>query len=1192
MDEIKPSSLEPFLTFWELSLKGEASLFPDGSEGESFFTVPPTLFLESALDRSVVQKIFSGRKSETQNLVLYCGNFSKEKYDGDRSQPHSYFAFAIPIKVSSSGFVTLPSTAPFIQSSLVESRVSELSNGRFTITDTNKIDAFLSQNPPPKSGNLNVYLDYLEHMAEQCCQDFLRSNPIYKATRKVVLSLPKYTPNTILEQVYQDVAASKAAGGGLPLLENMVGQLEGKLPTALPLNENELLARRCGHMSTAHSLADGQRLALTNALNLPDGQILAINGPPGTGKTTLLQSLVASTWVQAAIEGRHSPPLTIVCSTNNQAVTNVLKSFSTVEDRPGSPFKGRWIDGLTGYGIYLKPGEQTEYFDLLDVEALEQSTPGTIKDAFLSHFKRCFNRTDECSIDDAVVIMNQALLKGWGLLSGIESKVEFYSSASVEIAKLESEGVHGQRSPESMRKMAAIFREKVDAYTLGKREWDHLSIKYSMTNLSLRANKIELMRSELLEIASRYELTELLEPFSTDEGVLSASECFDNCMSVCQSYKKDLEEGEHRLTSLKSRLSDVTSDLIEFGRRIGVSDPELIEISKLDARADTYIREPLFKLASHYWEGRWIQEMDSSLWAGRVDRTYGGRPHSQAEVLKILRRRAMLTPCMVSTFHSLPRNFQYKNRLEAGLVFNEIDNFIVDEAGQTTPEVGATGLAFAKRAFAVGDIFQISPIFNTTESLDIYNGMEVGVLSNPSIKSTTFQQLSRSGFLAHNGSLMKMAQYCSPISQPGVALAGVNLLEHRRGYDEIISFCNELCYEGKLIALRGPKPPTPEGHLPLPALGFANIPGKSTTTKQGSRINELEAKILARWIGDHAASLVRLTGKALSEAVAVVTPFKAQADLIQTLVNKEISARVPLLSSLYQEMGILDQNQDQYRLTIGTTHALQGAERQIVLFSPVYSKHDKTKEFFFDEDPSLLNVAISRAKDSFIVFGDVSIFDLKVGKPSHLLGQHLRKSQVAEIVLPREALLRDDMCNDASKRPPQFISDLKGHRETLRRSFELAQRELIIVSPWVTRAALHADDILASMENAVSRGVSVQLYIGEDMNLENYNEDEFKLLLNDLRSTGANVTLVNKMHQKVIYIDDEIMVAGSFNWLSSSRTDQYKLMEKSIVYFSDQVSLEKQADLGVLSQLTSKNQRMETCASPSESGGVMSPLAR
>lgn len=1174
MNPHNPPSLDQLLTFWELSLKGEASLFPEGAEGDSFFVLPPALILGNAIDRSLVQKVFNGKKAENQNCVLYAGNFAKEKYDGDRSQPHSFFAFAIPIKVSSGGFITLPTAPPFIQSSLVQTSSSEHASGRFTITDSHKVRSFLDLNPLPANVGLKEYIDFLQNMVEECCEDFLTANPIYKPTSKTILSVAKHTPNTILEHVYQELVSLKTGGGSLPLLENSVRQISSQSPHESPLNENELLAARCGHMSTNHSLSDGQRLALTNALNSKDGQMLAINGPPGTGKTTLLQSLVSSIWVQAAVEGKATPPLTVVCSTNNQAVTNVLKSFSSVEDRPGSPFKGRWIDGVSGYGIYLKPGESTEYFDLLDTEKLEQSDAETIKKTFLGHFRRCFNRAEQCTVDDAVVIMHQALLKGWGLLSGIESKVEFYSSASVEIAKLESEGVHGQKSPEAMRKMAAIFREKVDAYNLGKREWEHLSIKYSVTNLSLRSNKLDLMRTDLLDIAGRYELNELLEPFATDEGVLTASECFDNCIAVCQAYKQALEEGESKLTSLRAKLSDVTNDLIEFGRKIGVPDPELIEINKLDARADTYIREPLFKLASHYWEGRWIQEMDSSVWAGRIDRTFGGRPHSQAEVLKILRRRAMLTPCMVSTFHSLPRNFQFKNRLESGLVFNEIDNLIVDEAGQTTPEVGAVGLALAKRAFAVGDVYQIAPIFNTTESLDLYNGVESGLISDSVTKEPIFELLSESGFLSHNGSLMKMAQACSSIKQPGQKSPGVNLLEHRRGYDEIISFCNELCYESKLIPLRGPKPPTIEGHLPLPPLGFANIPGKSSVTRQGSRVNELEAKILARWIGDHASSLVRLTGKALSEAVAVVTPFKGQAELIQSLVNKEISARQPLLSSLYKEMGIQSQDDEGSKITIGTTHSLQGAERQIILFSPVYSKHDKAKEFFFDEDPSLLNVAVSRAKDAFIVFGDASIFDLKPGKPSFLLGEHLRKSPNSEILLPREALLRDDMCNEKSKRPPQFISDLKGHRETLRRSFELAQRDLVIVSPWVTKAALQADDILASIAGAVARGVGVRLFIGEDMNLENYTETEFISLLNDLRATGAHVTLVNKMHQKVIYIDEEVMVAGSFNWLSSSRTDQFKLMEKSIVYFSELVALEKNADLDVLAQLTSENQRI------------------
>jgi superfamily I DNA and/or RNA helicase len=78
-------------------------------------------------------------------------------------------------------------------------------------------------------------------------------------------------------------------------------------------------------------------------------------------------------------------------------------------------------------------------------------------------------------------------------------------------------------------------------------------------------------------------------------------------------------------------------------------------------------------------------------------------------------------------------------------------------------------------------------------------------------------------------------------------------------------------------------------------------------------------------------------------------------------------------------------------LKLGTVHALQGAERSIILFSMVYGKGD-SGTMFFDKDnkPNMLNVAVSRAKDNFIVFANTEILETKSKSPSGILSNHLK----------------------------------------------------------------------------------------------------------------------------------------------------------------------------------------------------------
>ncbi|WP_252385819.1 hypothetical protein, partial [Escherichia coli] len=53
---------------------------------------------------------------------------------------------------------------------------------------------------------------------------------------------------------------------------------------------------------------------------------------------------------------------------------------------------------------------------------------------------------------------------------------------------------------------------------------------------------------------------------------------------------------------------------------------------------------------------------------------------------------------------------------------------------------------------------------------------------------------------------------------------------HRRCYDNIIGYCNTLCYHGKLLPKRGRE----ESNL-MPEMGYLHIDGKGELASSGSR---------------------------------------------------------------------------------------------------------------------------------------------------------------------------------------------------------------------------------------------------------------------------------------------------------------------------------------------------------------------
>ena len=346
-----------------------------------------------------------------------------------------------------------------------------------------------------------------------------------------------------------------------------------------------------------------------------------------------------------------------------------------------------------------------------------------------------------------------------------------------------------------------------------------------------------------------------------------------------------------------------------------------------------------FWLAVHYYESRWLLE-ENPITERQKGKTF-------ESVLNIMYHRlAMISPCMVMTFYMLPKQFRAYdgNNKKQYYLYNYIDVLIVDEAGQISPEVAAPSFSLAKKAIVVGDEKQIPPVWGIVRPLDIAMAISSGVIKD----KEQYETLELNGLNCSQSSIMKIAVLSSTFHK---YRKGLFLSEHRRCYDEIIDYCNKLVYEGKLEPKRGSFFDDSKNAVKdfLPAMGHKQIT-VSTSQKSGtSRQNKEEAKQIVDWLKHNYSYIVNCYGNNGGKVVGVITPFKSQCSLIKTRIKKEIPYYADCID-------------------VGTVHTFQGAERKVIIFSSVYGNEDGC--FFINKEANLMNVAVSRAKDSFLVFGD------------------------------------------------------------------------------------------------------------------------------------------------------------------------------------------------------------------------------
>lgn len=901
-------------------------------------------------------------KPTTENLVML--------KDKEPKFPFWFFA-----QIDRYGKLQIPEeTFPVFQRKYLEPLADERTE--FIFGSVDNIDKATAIGKEEYTNYLD-YIKYLKDVFKKAINQEVESYSTqgYETLYNAIILLPDEDINAAIGiiQLYEKILKKKNTPELLKSFINLIND-NPKTPLTVPelINNNSL---HLGQMGFDFPISISQRKSLYTYLQSHE-KVFAVNGPPGTGKTTLLQSIVANKFVESAIIGNNAP-IILACSTNNQAVTNIIDSFSKSNTKTGK-LQGRWLPEIEGYATYLPANGKTEA-ELKGINYKKLNGDGLFNKVenydYLQKAKTFY--TEKCIHYFGTQILNikEATKKLQKEIIDIQSILKDASVKWNEYIKVENTFLKAYLIPNSNQQKyydnnilnevsfkgdienLKSIEEKIILYfnnePFFRKVFCFFGFKSALNNRASEINII--LRDSIIVISNEFVFAKS-----------SILEKVDNKIKLAKSITEKITNWKNWKTNnlIKGNPPKTEAEYWDF---------ELLKIKNNTEpncfydELDVSYRHKAFQLALHFWEGEYLIKLECDLADLNFDKK------GVDAIKNRFQRQAMLTPCFVSTFYMAPKffcSFKFfkkgedgKNIFDTQPLFDFIDLLIVDEAGQVSPEVGVATFALAKQAVVVGDVKQIEPVWNITNKIDVGNLKKCDLIKN--YDDLIYEkEFDPKGFLSSTGSIMKMAQNACDFKEKEITEKGVLLVEHRRCYDEIINYCNVLAYNGQLIPLKGKA----KDDLLFPPMYCIHIEGNSTTSNT-SRHNQNEVKAIVNWLLENRNIIERKYGK-IENAVGIITPFVGQKNSLRYALKKA-GFNVDILK-------------------LGTVHALQGAERPIILFSMVYGKGD-SGTMFFDRDnkPNMLNVAVSRAKENFIVFANTEILNKKARTPSGILSNHL-----------------------------------------------------------------------------------------------------------------------------------------------------------------------------------------------------------
>lgn len=299
----------------------------------------------------------------------------------------------------------------------------------------------------------------------------------------------------------------------------------------------------------------------------------------------------------------------------------------------------------------------------------------------------------------------------------------------------------------------------------------------------------------------------------------------------------------------------------------------------------------------------------------------------------------LVVPVVSTTFASVQTLFHGLDRSSLAWLF-------IDEAGQAVPQAAAGAIWRSQRVVVVGDPLQIEPVVT----------VPYPIIDNISQYFNLGSEQVNSGL-----SVQSMADRVNPLGmylnqEAGPVWVGIPLRVHRRCLNPMFGISNKIAYDGKMVLATGnPKKVSVRFenrfiHCPGPVEGKHWVPQQGELVKE-ILVNEIHAN---RGLPD----------------VFVISPFSEVSFRLKAALSGALLAAV----RTYHPGFVAEDMWTWLRGHIGTVHTFQGKQAEGVILCLGLDEKSKGAARWASSKPNLLNVAVTRAKYRFVAIGDRNIW--------------------------------------------------------------------------------------------------------------------------------------------------------------------------------------------------------------------------